>query len=117
VAAKLSIQIQVQKLTLFADCRPCRPTAKQSFNLECAFPSPQLGNEMNEANNSRVLSHFPYKYHVFTVEYAVLGAITSAATVMLAVTTVSAWRLAPKLRHFGIAACILELFYISIARY
>ena len=60
---------------------------------------------------------FPYKFHVFTIEYPVLGTITSSATFMLAVTTAFVWRLAPRLRKFGIAACILELFYISIPRY
>ena len=60
--------------------------------------------------------NFGSKYHVFTIEYPVLGAITSNATIMLAFTTAVVWRLAPRLRKFGIAACILELFYVSIPR-
>jgi len=59
----------------------------------------------------------PYKYHVFTIEYPVLAAITSSATFMLAITTAFVWRLAPRLRKFGIGACILELLYTSIPRY
>ncbi len=60
--------------------------------------------------------NFPYKYHVCTIEYPVLRAITSNASFMLAVVTAVVWRLAPGLCKYGIAACILELFYVSFPR-
>ena len=60
--------------------------------------------------------NYPYKYHI-SAEYHVLGTITSNAAIMLAVATSVIWRLAPRLRKFGICACIFELFYISIPRY
>ena len=59
---------------------------------------------------------YPYKYNL-SVEYHVLGTVTSIATLMLAVTTVAVWRSAPRLRKLGIVACILQLFYISMPRY
>ena len=59
---------------------------------------------------------YPYKYNL-SIEYHVLGTVTSIATLMLAVATVAVWRSAPRLRKLGIGACMFQLFYISIPRY